>query len=332
MTVHDFAWSHGRVEVLSTAAMLSRCVFDLGGVEFEPFARADWVGTGVSGHPGHLRELAGEFVCLPFGEGGEVRNVATEWAGVIGSSANNPPHGRAADAEWEIAELREGGITLRLDYPDDDSIISLERRIDGVPGAPSLNLSLTINARRELRTSVGLHPIIRLPTRPGALRLSAGFDVGLTYPASLQPEATQAVPGRRFQNLAEIPVRAGGSQDFGSLPFNNPTEEVLQLCGVREPITVEFLDEAAALEIDWDHQLLPSAQLWIADRALGTDPWNSRYRGLGIEPIAAAFDLADSISTLPNPINDMGFATSIALVPDEPLIIRYGFKAYSRKK
>jgi hypothetical protein len=162
--------------------------------------------------------------------------------------------------------------------------------------------------------------------------LSAGFDVGLTYPAALHPEATQALSGRRFQNLANIPVLTGGFQDFGSLPFDRPAEEVLQLCGVSEPVTIEFLDEGAALEIDWDHDLLPSAQVWISDLALSADPWNGRYRGLGIEPIAAAFDLADSVSTSPNPINDLGFATSISLVPDQPVTIRYGFKAHSRKK
>lgn len=332
MKTSTFAWSHGRGEVLSTAAMLSRCVFDLDGVEFEPFARAEWVGTGIAGYPGHLRELAGEFVCVPFGDGGPAIGVVDEWRGLIGSESNVPPHGPSADEEWEVTELREGGMTLRLDYPGDHPIESLERRIDGVPGQPSLALSLTILARRDTTVSVGLHPVIRLPEKPGALRLSANFDVGMTYPAELPPGATRARPGSRFGHLTEVPLRSGGVGDFGILPFSEGAEEVLQLCGGAGPIVAEFIEEGASIEIEWDRTLLPSAQLWISDRMLRDQPWNGRYRGLGIEPIAAAFDLADAVSTSPNPINGEGFATAVVVKQGHPRTIDYRFRAVSHKK
>jgi hypothetical protein len=327
-----FAWSHGWAEVLSTAGMLSRCVFDLDGVEFEPFARAEWVGTGVTGHLGHLRELAAEFVCVPFGEGGPATGVVAEWQGLIGSESNVPPHGPSADEEWEVVELREGGVTLRLDYPDGHPIESLERRIDGVPGEPSLTLSLTILARCNTSISVGLHPIVRLPEKPGALRLWANFDVGMAYPAELPPGASRAKPGSRFDRLAEVPLRFGGVGDFGILPFQEGAEEVLQLCGGSGPIVAEFIEEGASIEIGWDRTALPSAQLWISDRMLRDSPWNGRYRGLGVEPIAAAFDLADAVSTSPNPINRDGYATAVVVKRGCPRTIDYRFRAISHEK
>lgn len=327
----QFQWSHGSAEVLSTAGMLSRCVFMVDGVPFEPLARADWAGTRLTGHPGHLRELGGEFVCLPFGTGGISDGVVTEWRGVDLTARNQVSHGPAADQEWELIEARDGGVTLRLDYPSDSPVEWIERRIDGVDGEAAMRLSLTVAARREARVSVGLHPIVRLPERPGALRVTTTFSSGLTYPATVPPGSARAVPGERFRLLAEVPVE-DGVDDFGLLPFDVPAEEIVQLCGVDGPITAEFLDEGASLIIDWDHDLLPSAQLWISDRRLQEDPWFGRYRGLGIEPIASAFDFAEAVSIGGNPISDSGIATSIAITPARPVVINYSLKAAANNK
>jgi hypothetical protein len=328
---HAFAWSHGCAEVLSTAAMLARCVFELDGVTFEPLASAEWAGTGVTGHPGHLRELGGEFVGLPFGEGGITDGVVDAWQGIDTAARNATTHGPAADEEWELVELRDGGVTLRLDYPAAHPIAWVERRIDGVPGEPALALSLTIAARRDTSTSLGLHPILRLPERAGGLRLHADFEVGLSYPAILPPGVARSLPGRRFRPPASV-RDATGTADFGSLPLDGPAEEVVQLCGMRGPIVVDFVDEGASLTIDWDRELLPSAQLWLSDRMLRDEPWNGRYRGLGIEPIASAFDLAESVSTAPNPINAEGVATAIVLRRDRPLTVDYRLVAAANKK
>jgi hypothetical protein len=121
-------------------------------------------------------------------------------------------------------------------------------------------------------------------------------------------------------------------EDFGLLPFDAPAEEVVQLCGVDGPITAEFLDEGASLVIDWDHDLLPSAQLWISDSLVQESPWFGRYRGLGIEAIASAFDFAEDVSIGRNPISDSGIATSIAITPALPVVISYSLKAHTNKK
>jgi hypothetical protein len=326
MIRHEFSWSHGHAEITSTAAMLSRCVLELPNGPFEPLARAEWAATGTTGHPGHLRELGGEFVGLPFGDGGIVNGIVEEWAG-LGLSRRNPiSHGPAGDEEWELTELRECGATLRLDYPQTSDISWLERRVDGVPGEPTLQLSLRIAAWRDTKASVGLHPIVRLPERAGALRVRADFALGLGYPATLHPGTARVVPGSRFTLLSAVPV-VDGTEDFGTLPLADPAEEILQLCGVRGPIHLDFLDDHASLCIEWDTAMLPSAQLWLSDRVLQEEPWNGRYRGLGIEPIASAFDLAEAVSIGQNPIEKAGYATSISLTAAQPVTISYRLAA-----
>ncbi len=326
MSTHTFAWSHGRAEVVTTAGMLSRCEFLLGDDLFSPFAQASWAPDDHPQLPGHLRVLGAEFVCLPFGEGGAVSRPAEGWKTIGELAPNAPGHGRSADAEWDVVEEHSGGITLRLEYPEPHDIASIERRIDGIPGVAGLSLSLTITARRPIRTSLGLHPILRLPPDPRSLQIDAGFGFGMTYPADIVAGSTRAERGAVFAELSAVPLeRTEGeaTDDFSSLPFDAPTEEVVQLCGVTRPIVVHYLNEGASLTIEWDRDLLPSAQLWISDRALEGSPWNRTYRGLGVEPIASAFDLAEGASVRPNPINARGVATAVDLMPGLPLRTEY---------
>ena len=80
MGTHRLQWSHGEATVLTTAAMLAECSFALPSGDFSPFARAPWIGN-ISDPEisGHLRELGGDFVCLPFGVGREIRNPPQNW-------------------------------------------------------------------------------------------------------------------------------------------------------------------------------------------------------------------------------------------------------------
>ncbi|MCW2966292.1 MAG: hypothetical protein JWM71_64, partial [Solirubrobacteraceae bacterium] len=320
MSEVGFGWSHGRGTVALTAGMLTECVFDLDGRPFAPFATAPWPPGSTPSSPGHLRVLGAEFVCVPFGEGGSPAGVVPDWAGVVDGSTNAPPHGLPADGEWQLAAVQDGGVTLAFEFPADHPIERLERRIDGVPGEPAIELSLVVVARRSTRTSIGLHPIVRLPETPRALRIVADFDEGFTYPAPVPPGSSRVEPGRRFADLARVPGHAG-EEDLARVPFERPTEEVVQLAGMRGPVRVLFDEEAAGLEVDWDRSVLPSVQLWLSDRALQDEPWNGRYRGLGVEPVASAFDLSNETSTRGNPISDAGYATAVALTAGEPLRI-----------
>lgn len=321
-----FSWSHGRAAVALTAGMLTECVFDLDLRPFDPFARGPWSPDALPALPGHLRMLGAEFVCLPFGEGGMLDGVVPEWESVVDGTVNTPSHGMPADRDWRLADVRDGGVTLQFDFPPDHDLERLERRIDGVPGEPELQLSLFVVARRRTRTSLGLHPIMRLPDRPRSLRIVADFETGFTYPAPVPPGRSRVTPGRRFTDLSRVPAQ-GGVEDFTRLPFEGPTEEVVQLAGMSGPVQILFDEEAAGLEVDWDRSILPSVQLWLSDRALQDEPWNGRYRGLGVEPIASAFDLSNAISTRPNPISGEGYATHLDLEAGESLRIDYKLRA-----
>ncbi len=118
MGAHHLQWSHGHATVLTTAAMLAECQFALPSGSFSPFARAPWMGSVTDPKiSGHLRELGGDFACLPFGIGRDIPHPAADWKPLLTGATGGPIHGPAADEEWEVLEANASTITLGLNSP-----------------------------------------------------------------------------------------------------------------------------------------------------------------------------------------------------------------------
>lgn len=320
MEAHVLHWSHGQATVLTTAAMLAQCSFVLPSGNFSPFARAPWMGSihdpKISGH---VRELGGDFVCLPFGSAREIYNPPDNWKRLLTGATAGHVHGPAADAEWEVLSASASAIKLGLHYPEDSPVLRIERTVAAHAGEPRLDCEFRIFARRKAAISVGLHPILRLPDRPGRLHIEADFAFGLTHPA---------YGGEEFSRLDRVRSPTG-LVDLSHVPLLLRIDINAQLCGMVGPVRATYLDEGAGLEIDWDRTLLPSLQIWHTDGGIGGAPWHNAYRGIGLEPVASAFDLDSSVSCAPNPINARGVATSIQLDPIVPVSILHSFRAFA---
>ncbi|MEP6826724.1 MAG: hypothetical protein ABJA10_01475, partial [Aestuariivirga sp.] len=320
MVAHHLHWSHGQATVLTTAAMLADCSFVLPSGNFSPFARAPWMGSIDDPEIlGHLRELGGDFVCLPFGVGREVRNPPPDWKPLLTGVTSGRIHGPAADEEWVVLDANDTAITLWLHYPETSPVLRVERTIATHDGEPTLDCTFRIFARRSAAISVGLHPILRLPDKPGRLRIDADFAFGLTHPG---------YGGAEFSQLDAV-RNLSGVVDLGHVPLLSRADLNVQLCGMFGPLRATYLDESAGLEIDWDRSLLPSLQIWHTDGGIGGAPWHNIFRGIGLEPVASAFDLDSTVSCAPNPINARGVATAIQLDPVTPVTIRHTFRAFT---
>ncbi len=99
------------------------------------------------------------------------------------------------------------------------------------------------------------------------------------------------------------------------------------ICKVRGPVTVRYPEERCHLRLSWDTDILPSCLIWPSDRALADPPWNQRFRGLGIEPIAGVFDAAREVAIERNPLSDAGVRTAVTIEPGNPVTIRYRIEA-----
>lgn len=321
---HTFRWSHGEAKVLATAAMLDKCVFTLPQGDFTPFARAPWMGTiEDKSIVGHLRELGGDFVGIPFGTGRPMPDAPAEWRELITEPARHPIHGPSGDADWTITDTTQTRVTLSLDYDEASPILRLERTVSGRPDEPAIDFSLRIFARRSADISLGLHPNFRLPETPGRLALAADFAFGLRHPGVMKPGESQ-----EFTDLAAVP-EGDGTLDMSHVPLSPRMDRLVQLCGMQGPLTGRYLDEGAGFELDWDRALLPSLHIWHTDCGNAGEPWNGRFRAIGLEPLASAFDLNTAQSARPNPINRRGVATTVHVDPTRPLVVRHSVRAFA---
>jgi hypothetical protein len=323
MSEYTLTWRYGLAKVLDTAAMLAECTFLMDGRSFSPFGRAPWMGS-VQDRSivGHLRELGGDFVGVPFGGNPAPSDGPMLWSGAAQHPRSHPIHGPSADSDWTIVSAGNHSITFALEYTGNTPVHYLERTISVRPDAPALDFTLVIYARRAADIALGLHPIFRLPEKAGDLVVSAEFSFGLTH-----PRHTAQGQDQEFSDLASVP-QGHGTVDLSRPPLLQPNLNV-QLCGIRGPITAHYVRENAGIVLDWDRALLPSLQIWHTDRGIDGPPWHGQFRGLGLEPIAAAFDFPSDVSIAPNPINRRGIATAVSINPNAPLTIRHSVSAFA---
>lgn len=321
---HTLHWSHGEAKVLATAAMLDSCIFQLPNGAFTPFARAPWMGTVTdTSIIGHLRELGGDFVGIPFGGGRPIADAPPEWARLMTHPVQHPLHGPSGDSDWTITDTTASSVTLSLDYAPDSPVLRLERTVAGRDGDSAIDFTLRIFARHKATLSLGLHPNFRLPETAGRLQLDADFAFGIVHPG-------QAAHGNtEFADLSAVPQRDGSTIDFSHVPLSPRADRLVQLCGMRGPLTGTYLDEGAGFELDWDRSLLPSLHIWHTDCGTGGEPWNHQFRAIGLEPLASTFDLNTATSAGPNPINSRGVATAITIDPAQPLVVHHSVRVFA---
>jgi hypothetical protein len=324
-------WPHGTIEAHALGGMTAPLAFSLpSGRRFSPLAVAPWSGESMPpGTPGHLHKLRGVFPCLPFGVAPRPRELAAEWSALVGSAIPDPPHGAAANGDWR----RQGrGMPLSLTYRHGPGSDVLEETQVLRPDAssPAVALEYRATVRGKLRLAFGWHVIVRWPEEAHAIELRPGqFAFGLTYPGIVEPGVMATAPAAEFCDLARVPSREGRLIDLARPAHPAPAEDVVQLCGIDGTFEVRFPLEGAGLRIAWDSRALPSCLLWLSRRGLQEPPWCGRFTGIGIEPIAAAFDLHSEVSLTPNPISARGVATHVALEPDRPFATTLRLEAFA---
>jgi hypothetical protein len=284
-----------------------------------PLAMAPWAYEGASapssGDLAYIRKLGGAFLGLPFGG----RAIETEVGGWAIAAGEAPLHGLCATARWQIADQKADRATIVLDFPAESAIASVEQAFVCAANCARIDVTVTIQARSAEALAIGYHPILRLPEEPGTLELRADFGCGYTAP--MANGAARTLHGVPFGRLAEVPAKASGPIDLSRLPTGDTGEELLLLGRVTGPVIARYHDAGYDLMLDWDRAVLPNCLIWYHDRAAEAPPWHGRFRGIGIEPCASAFDFSAATSRGPNPLTAAGEKTSIALSPEAPTSI-----------
>ena len=289
--------------------------FDLAdGRSISPLAVPPWAEERLPPDiPRTLAHMRGEWICVPFGAAGPLKEVAPGWRGVSDEIPDGPLHGPAVNGIWKLVDRGADFITIRFEDSSDHPIAWVERHIAVEPGAAAVICTLRIMPRRDAALPVGIHPVLRLPRTNGGMRIRPGaFRFGITSPYLMGDGRPFAGLGRRFSDLSAVPGEGGKLVDFSRPPFAGHYEDAVQLIGASGSVAADNLDEHYTVLIEWDRAALPSCIVWYSNEGLAPPPWNLRHRALGIEPACAALGLGIKASAGRNPINAEGEATAIA--------------------
>lgn len=279
-------WAHGEATVQSLGGMLGPIRFDLGeGRSVSALHVALW--DDDPQWPGILRALRGEWPCVPFGTVRRPSGLPDHFAPRTPSDVWD--HGYASNHLWQLAEQTTEMLRLRIDYPGDGDIESLERVVKVDPGAPAVDVSLTVHARRDVMLPLALHPTLAVPVE-GVEIPGCQYSAIHTYPAPVEPGVSRILPDSVSTSLTTLPT-ATGALDVTRLPLAERTEEIVQLADCQPPFVLRYAARGADVLLDWDAEALPDALLWISNGGRNSAPWCGRNFALGVEPANSFFDL-----------------------------------------
>ena len=330
--IHKINWKGGEIEIDSLGCkMLPTFSFD--GKNIKPLHEADWVNDtsdDFKSLPGILQNLKGEFPCVPFGINSPVEELAEEWQSSYSEKPYivNEPHGYCSNKNWELVSLESCEAEFKINYPENDIINFLKRKIkvnDDEPG--KIYCTLQINVKKDCELPIGLHPMIKIPKDMNKIKIIPGsFEFGLNYPGLVLREKTLGEIGKEFLTLEKVKGFSGENIDISKPPFEGNFEDLFQLCGIDGTVSIENYEENYKFNFDWNPRHFSSVLMWVSNKGRTEYPWNSNHVTLGFEPITSVFGLSTHISTnSENPIAKRGILTAIKLFKDQPLETNYSF-------
>jgi hypothetical protein len=286
--------------------------FQLGGRRIQPFHIAPWAEEGPTGEPPIIDVLRGDFFCMPFG-GNE-----TPYRG-----ERHPIHGQTANEPWDLVSLEADTIEMRL-------------RTTIRPGEVVKRISLRDNALYSRHTITGMegpmsfghHAMLRFRS-PGLVSCSP-FAWGQVYPFEFESPVkggySSLKQGARFDDLEQVPLASGGSDDLSRYPAREGFEDLVMVSSQNDtPLAwtaVAFPEEGYVFISLKNRSVLPSTVLWHSNGGRHYAPWSGRHRSvLGIEEVCSYFHTGLAESAAPNPVSEAGIRTCHLLSPDRPLAV-----------
>lgn len=258
-----------------------------GGKTFQPFSLAPWKPNEVpKSTPQILKNLRGDFFCLPFGEPGEGSN------GFI--------HGDPANRQWRFVQEALGELTLMCNLKELGGKVF--KRLFLRPGHRAIYQSHEVKGIRG-KFPLGYHAILQFPEEEKSVEIRTSRMVGgkvtpKPYGDPAAGEYTSLKAGSNFSRMDRVPLATGGFTSLRSYPTREGYEDIAMI--MNEP--GEFAWTAATFPgYVWislkDPRTLASTVFWISNGGRHMSPWDGRHRQrMGIEEVTSAFALGTQAS------------------------------------
>lgn len=318
-TIHgapSFTLSHDLVSLCITreGGHLAPVHFVLGDRVVAPYALAPWKPEEVAEDlPVLLKNLRGDFLCLPFGP-----------------QESGPPHGETANGVWEKISGSESSITLAMEAADISARV--EKTIALRPGETALYVSHAIHGL-EGDWSYGTHPVLDLSgVAEGEARVSVSpFRWASVYPEWFSNPADGARQelriGAVFSDLKEVPLAEGGTTDLTRYPARPASDDLVMM--VAEAATPEQPFAWSAVVMDgyvWfalkNPADFPATMFWLSNGGRSAPPWDGRHtKRIGIEDACSYF--CDSVDiSRKDLLRNLSIPTARSFSKDTPVTLR----------
>ena len=330
--VYYINWDGGEVSIFQLGCMMVP-KFKIDGKLIEPLHTPDWVNDKsdqFNSLPGILKNLRGEFPCVPFGINSAVDEINDQWKSAYSTDPYivNEPHGFSANNNWELVELTDTKAELTIKYPEGDNVDYLISTIEVDINDPNtIKCSLQIAVKKDCVLPIGFHPMINIPSEKNMIKIIPGkFKFGLTYPGLVLSNKTAGAIGKEFNSIERIPGFNGKDFNLSSPPYDENYEDLFQLCGIDGRMTIENYKENYRFLYQWNPSHFSSVLVWLSNKGRTEYPWNSKHITIGLEPITSAFGLSTHMScNHNNPINSRGVSTMVNFFADKLWKSEYQF-------
>jgi len=257
----------------------------------------------------HLRRLAGDFFCVPFG----ASDVEV-----------GPAHGWTANSRWRHLETTQeaDGVSARFRLERNVMGATVEKTLRLRDGHPFLYETHALIGGQG-NVPVANHAMIRLPAG-GRLTFSpkrfAETPEGVPEPDAPRGRSALAYPVRA-DDPTHFPVPGGGTADITRYPFAERHEDVAMLvegAGSRFGWIAAQHNDSGEIFLSLKNPIeFPSTVLWFSNGGRDYAPWNGRHiRVLGIEEVRALSTQGHRASIAPNRLTELGIPTALELAPE----------------
>ena len=330
--LHTLSWEGGEIDIWSLGCKIIP-KFKINNKLVEPLHSANWIedqSEDFKNLPGILRNLRGEFPCVPFGINSPIEGVTNNWKEVYSEKPYiiNEPHGFCSNENWKLIQKTSSYAKFKIIYPKDDLVDYLIRTVEiDNEHFQNIKCTLTVFVKENCELPIGLHPMINIPIEKNKIKIKPGnFKFGLTYPGIVLSGKTIGAIGKEFSSIEDIPGFKDQSIDISEPPFDGNYEDLFQLCGIDGTMLVENYQDNYSFEMKWNPEHFSSLLMWLSNKGREEYPWSSQHTTFGLEPITSAFGLSTYMSNNPkNPINSRGVKTTIKFKKNEEWRTEYSF-------
>ena len=259
-----------------------------------------------------LKNLRGEFFCLPFGGNGAEFN-----------GEQHPCHGEISGNDWELSDVKENENGVTVEYRISMKVRPAEvtKKIRMNYGETVLYLSDTVSGCSGSMPA-GHHPIIRMLADGSKMYLSFGkFEFGMTCPGVFSSPAAKEysylASGAEFKSVEKIPTafKTPEFADYSVYPspygFCDLFSVLKKSSGEPAWTAAVYPDEGFLWFVLKDASVLPMTSVWVSNSGRFQSPWNGRTYCIGVEDSCSYFADGLKPSVTENDLNRRGFATSL---------------------